>query len=167
MRLRVKAETIREVAVAGVALAFSLASGAVAQEATDDETAMAPVPRMVVYPGDIIRDDMLMDVPMKEVQGGVLNSTIEARSGLVGKMARRTLLPGRAIMPIALNNPRAVINGAEVRLVYIDGGLTIAASASALQDGAVGDVIKVRNADSGLTVSGVIQSDGSVRVSGG
>jgi flagella basal body P-ring formation protein FlgA len=92
---------------------------------------------------------------------------VRTRAGVVGKMARRTLLPGRAIMPIALNNPRAVINGADVRLVYIDGGLTIVTSASALQDGAVGETIRVRNVDSGLTVSGVIQPDGSVRVSGG
>jgi flagella basal body P-ring formation protein FlgA len=152
-------------AVAGVALALAVASAAVAQEA-DDETAVAPVPRTVIYPGDVIRDDMLMDVPVKEVQGAV-DSMVRARSGVVGKMARRTLLPGRAIMPIALNNPRAVINGAEVRLVYVDGGLSIVTSASALQDGAVGDMIKVRNADSGVTVSGVIQPDGSVRVSGG
>ena len=151
--------------VASVALTAAIASTAFAQDAMGDD-ATAPVPRMVIYPGDVIRDDMLMDVPVKEVQGAV-DSMVRARAGVVGKMARRTLLPGRAIMPIALNNPRAVINGAEVRLVYIDGGLTIITSASALQDGAVGDVIKVRNVDSGLTVSGVIQSDGSVRVSGG
>jgi flagella basal body P-ring formation protein FlgA len=156
---------MREVAVA-IALALSLASGvALAQDAA--QTAMIPVPKVVIYPGDVIHDDMVMDVPANEVQGGVLNSTIETRSGLVGKMARRTLLPGRAVSSIAVNNPRAVINGAEVRLIYNEGGLTIAASASALQDGAIGDVIKVRNVDSGLTVSGVIQPDGSVRVSGG
>jgi|SRR5579863_1935668 len=130
------------------------------------DDAMAPVPRVVIYPGDIIRDDMLMDVPAAEArgQGG---ATIETRSALVGKMARRTLLPGYAIPALAVNNPRAVANGAEVKIIYSDGGLTIVGSASALQDGAVGDVIKVRNADSGLTVSGTIQPDGSVRVSGG
>ena len=30
-----------------------------------------------------------------------------------------------------------------------------------------GDVIKVRNSDSGVTVSGAVQPDGTVRVSGG
>ena len=166
MKFRLKRQARRNIA-AGVALTLLFAPGAAfAQEATDAEPAMAPVPRMVIYPGDIIHDDMLMDVPTSEVQGAV-DSMIATRAGLVGKMARRTLLPGRAILPIAINNPRAVVNGAEVKLVYTDGGLTIVASASALQDGAVGDVIKVRNADSGLTVSGVIQPDGSVRVSGG
>jgi flagella basal body P-ring formation protein FlgA len=163
MRRRVSPFVLRAVAI-GVALALSVAAAA-AQEAGDD-VATAPVPRIVIYPGDVIRDDMLMDVPVNEVQGAV-DSMARARAAVVGKMTRRTLLPGRAILPIALNNPRAVTNGAEVRLVYVDGGLTIVTSASALQDGAVGEMIKVRNVDSGLTVSGVIQADGSVRVSGG
>jgi flagella basal body P-ring formation protein FlgA len=67
----------------------------------------------------------------------------------------------------AVVNRRLVANGAEVRLVYVDGGLTIVAAGSALQDGAIGDLIRVRNSDSGLTVSGAVQADGSVRVSGG
>jgi flagella basal body P-ring formation protein FlgA len=166
MNFRLKRDALAKFA-AGVAVALSFASGAaLAQDVPDGEQAMLPVPRVVIYPGDIIHEDMLMDVPANEAQGAG-GSMIETRSGLIGKMARRTLLPGRAILAIAVNNPRAVVNGAEVRLVYTDGDLTIAASASALQDGAVGDMIKVRNVDSGLTVSGVIQPDGSVRVSGG
>jgi flagellar basal body P-ring formation protein FlgA len=167
MKLRAGGETMRGVFF-GLALALSLAPGATLAEdaAPTEAVASLPVPRVVIYPGDTIRDDMLMDVPANEAQGA-LSSSIQIRSALVGKMARRTLLPGRAISPIAISNPRAVTNGAEVRLVYSDGGLEIVASASALQDGAVGDVIKVRNTDSGLTVSGVIQPDGSVRVSGG
>jgi flagella basal body P-ring formation protein FlgA len=155
-------------AIISIVLALSLAPCAASAEdaAPVEAVATLPVPRVVIYPGDIIRDDMLMDVPATEAQG-IISLTIRMRSGLVGKMARRTLLPGRAVSSIAINNPRAVVNGAEVRLIYSDGGLTIAASASALQDGAIGDVIKVRNTDSGLTVSGVIQPDGSVRVSGG
>jgi flagellar basal body P-ring formation protein FlgA len=35
----------------------------------------------------------------------------------------------------------------------------------ALEAGGVGDTIKVRNSDSGLTISGTIQPDGSVSVS--
>jgi flagellar basal body P-ring formation protein FlgA len=167
MKSRASRQILRGIFL-GVALALSFApSAARAQDATPTEAvATLPVPRVVIYPGDTIRDDMLMDVPANEAQG-VIGSSIQIRSALVGKMARRTLLPGRAVSSIAISNARAVANGAEVRLVYSDGGLEIFASASALQDGAVGDVIKVRNADSGLTVSGVIQPDGSVRVSGG
>ena len=36
-----------------------------------------------------------------------------------------------------------------------------------MQDGSIGDVVRVRNSDSGVTVSGAVQPDGSVKVGGG
>jgi flagellar basal body P-ring formation protein FlgA len=165
MTLGLARRSMRRVA-ASAALALLLAHAPARADDDAPAATTAPVPRVVIYPGDIIRDDMLMDVAKGDIPGSSA-AMITNREGLVGKMARRTLLPGRAIAPSSVNNPRAVTVGAEVKILYVDGGLTIMASASALQDGAIGDVIKVRNVDSGLTVSGVIQSDGSVRVSGG
>ena len=123
-----------------------------------------PTPRIVIYPGDVIHDEMLTDLPPGTAMGP--GPFAQTRSAAVGKMSRRTLLPGAAIPLAALDNPRLVRNGGEVQILYIEGGLTIAASGAALQDGAVGDVIKVRNSDSGVTVTGAVQADGSVRVSG-
>ncbi len=57
-------------------------------------------------------------------------------------------------------------NGAKVRVVFEQDGLVIETYAAALQAGGVGEVISVRNLDSGLTISGTIQADGSVRVGG-
>ncbi len=133
--------------------------GAFAQDAA------LPTPKVVIYPGDIIRDDMLADLPADTAKG--IGPFAEARSQLVGKMARRTLLPGAAIPLAGIDNPRLVANGAEVKLVFVDSGLTIVTVGAAMQDGAAGDVIKVRNSDSGVTVTGAVQPDGSVRVSGG
>ncbi len=66
--------------------------GALAQEAA------LPTPKVVIYPGDIIRDDMLADLPAETASGLVRSRKRD--SALVGKMARRTLLPGAAI-PLA------------------------------------------------------------------
>ncbi len=57
--------------------------------------------------------------------------------------------------------------GAMVRVVFVEGGLTISTYGSALKAGSVGDVIPVRNNESGLTVSGTVEQDGTVRVSDG
>jgi len=133
--------------------------GALAQEAA------LPTPRVVIYPGDVIRDDMLADRPAERVMG--IGPFVQMRSQLVGKMARRTLLPGAAIPLAGIDNPRLVANGAEIKLVYSEDGLTIVTVGEAMQDGAAGDVVKVRNSDSGVTVSGTVQPDGAVRVSGG
>jgi len=44
--------------------------------------------------------------------------------------------------------------------------MIISASGTPLQDAAIGDLIKVRNIDSGITVSGTVMADGTVRVMG-
>jgi flagella basal body P-ring formation protein FlgA len=126
----------------------------------------APTPKAVIYPGDVILDSMLADSP----SGGVRDAGgpfVENRAAIVGKVARLTLLPGHAIPYAGVSNRRMVANGAEVKLVYSEGGLEIMTTGAALQDGSVGDVVRVRNSDSGVTVLGAVQSDGSVKVGGG
>ena len=140
-------------------LAAVCATPAAAQEA------FAPTPRVVIYPGDVIRDDMLADISGDARDGS--GPFVEQRSLIVGKVARLTLLPGHAIPFSGVSNRKVVANGAEVKLVYSEGGLVITTSGAALQDGSIGDVVKVRNSDSGVTVSGAVQPDGSVSVSGG
>jgi flagella basal body P-ring formation protein FlgA len=147
---------------AGLWLGASL--GAAAQDLGAPDLA-PPTPRVVIYPGDIIHNDMLSDLPAETARG--IGPFAETRSSVIGKMARRTLLPGGAIPLAALDVPRLVVNGAVVNLVYLEGGLSISAVGMALQDGAAGDFVRVRNDDSGVTVTGVVQPDGAVRVSGG
>jgi flagella basal body P-ring formation protein FlgA len=124
-----------------------------------------PAARIVIYPGEVIRDDMLEDIPA--TAPGIGGPFAFARSDVLGKMSHRTLLPGRPIPLHGIDNPRVVVNGAQVQMVYIDGGLQIVTTGAALQDGAVGDFIKLRNVDSGVVISGQIQADGTVLVSGG
>ncbi|MGO9673068.1 MAG: flagellar basal body P-ring formation chaperone FlgA [Methylocella sp.] len=125
-----------------------------------------PVPEITIYPGDAIKDDWLIDREFSltsSARGGFVSN----RETIVGKIARRTLLPGAPIPLNAVSTAKIVANGARVRMVFEEGALTIAAYGAALQDGGVGDVISLRNLDTGLTVSGTIQADGSVRLSGG
>jgi flagellar basal body P-ring formation protein FlgA len=124
-----------------------------------------PVPAQVIYPGDRITEAMLVDA--QESAPNAMPGAIWERADLVGKVARRTLLPGRPIPSIAVEEPRAVSTGGQVQLVYQQDGLIIVTTAQALQNGYVGQMVQVRNLDSGLVVSGVIQPDGAVRVSGG
>ncbi len=147
-------------ALATLALLAAVSGPARAQQAG------APTPKSVIYPGDIILDDMLTDSP----GGGVRDGTgpfVEDRMLIVGKIARLTLLPGHAIPYSGVSNRKLVANGAEVKLIYAEGGLVIMTTGAALQDGSIGDVVRVRNSDSGVTVSGAVQPDGSVKVGGG
>jgi flagella basal body P-ring formation protein FlgA len=125
-----------------------------------------PVPVRVIYPGDRISDAMLAD-SQDPVQGAPPPGMLWDRADVVGKVARRTLLPGRPIPSIAVEEPRAVSTGAQVMLIYEQDGVSIATTAQALQNGAVGQVVQVRNLDTGLVVSGSVRADGSVVVNGG
>lgn len=142
-----------------VMFAAACASSSPAQEV------LVPTPKAVIYPGDVIRDDMLADAPdaARDGSGPFVNS----RALVVGKVARLTLLPGHAIPFSGVSNRKLVSNGTEVKLVFSEGGLFIMTTGSALQDGSIGDIVRVRNNDSGVTVSGAVQPDGSVEVSGG
>jgi flagella basal body P-ring formation protein FlgA len=142
-----------------VLFAAACAAPSLAQEA------LVPTPKAVIYPGDVILDEMLVDVPNVARDGS--GPFVDSRSLIVGKAARLTLLPGHAIPFSGISNRKLVSNGAEVKLVFSEGDLVIMTTGSALQDGSIGDIVRVRNDDSGVTVSGAVQPDGSVRVSGG
>ena len=51
-------------------------------------------------------------------------------------------------------------------MVFEAGGLTITSKAVALQNGGVGDIVSLRNADSGIVDQGTVQADGTIRVDG-
>ena len=145
-------------------LALLAALGATAAPAMADDF-LVPAARIVIYPGDIVGEDALEDVPLS--RAGVGGPFALSRVDVIGKTARRTLLPGQAIPLAAIDNPRLIRNGATVTMIYVDGALTITTTGDALQDGAVGDTVKVRNADSGVTVRGQVRADGSVWVGEG
>lgn len=130
------------------------------------EERLLPVARMTIYPGDKINDGLIEErsFSVSAIPPGV---AIESRDQLLGKVARRTLLPGKPISPAAVDNPKIVAIGAQVKIVFSEDGLEIVAYGMAMQAGAVGDLIRVRNEESGLIVSGRVIYDGSVRVSAG
>jgi flagella basal body P-ring formation protein FlgA len=128
-------------ATALVVLSLLLLAGEPAQ-AADLEL---PVPRVTLYPGDTIG---------------------EARESVIGKVARRTLLPGQPIPLNGVRDPYLVMQGKTALVVFEEGGLTITANAMALQNGGVGDLVTLRNVDSGTVIKGTVAPDGTVRLAG-
>jgi flagella basal body P-ring formation protein FlgA len=133
--------------------------------AGDDPNIALPVPRTTIYPGETIDGDSLAD--MLFVARTVARGTVfESRDAIAGKVARRTLLPGKPVPINAVRDPYAVNQGKPAQLVFKSEGLTITGVGIALQNGSVGDVISARNIDSGITVKGTVQADGTLRVDG-
>jgi flagella basal body P-ring formation protein FlgA len=124
-----------------------------------------PVPAVTIYPGDMITPGMLTTGEFVAGSGETL-AVARSTEELVGKVARRTLLPGRLIARNSISAPMLVQKGTIVSAEYRQGGLVITASALALQSGALADIIQLRNIDSGKTIVGAVQADGSVRIGG-
>lgn len=147
-------------------VAFALAAALCGHAPVGAQERMLPVPLAVIYPGDVIRDSMLGERAFG-FGAGADGAVVETKGALIGKVARRTLLPDRPIPTIAVDAPKVVTINASVKIVFDEGGMVIIAYGSALQAGSVGDLIRVRNQDSGLVVNGRVQPDGSIRVSEG
>src|SRR5438105_11346354 len=76
-----------------------------------------PVPRAVIYPGDVISDELL--VARAFVAHTVARAaTCETREALIGKVARRTLLPGQPVPLAAIRDPYLVTQGKTVMVVF-------------------------------------------------
>lgn len=125
-----------------------------------------PVPSVTIYPGTVIKDTWLVDHEVSVDFDPIIPHAIDTRAAVVGKVARRTLLPGSPIPLNAVAEPKVVSNGAKVKVLFEEGGLAITTYGTALQAGSVGDLISIRNLGSGLIISGTVQTDGSVRVGG-
>ncbi len=124
---------------------------------------LAVVTNRVVYPGETIEAAMLEEVPL--VRGNRnLGPIFQQAAQLHGKVARRTILPGRLIPPNSVRDAFLVQTGAPVEVTLVDKNLVITVTAMPLEAGAVGDTVKLRNIESGRVFSGVVMADGTVRI---
>ena len=143
--------------LAAVLLILASARLAVAEEKR------LPVPAVSIRAGELIRDDMITERAFAPSLLGVA-MFIEGRQVLVGRMARRALLPGQPIPSDAVEDPWTVARGAQVKVVVEDSGLSIVTYGAAMQSGAAGALIPVRNTDTGVIIRGIVQPDGTVKV---
>ena len=121
-----------------------------------------PVPRVAIYPGDAIGPEHL---DQRLFRSGASQMPIfVSPDALIGKVARRTLLPGQPVPFNAVREPHVITQGKAATVVFQAGGLTITGLGVALQSAGIGDVVSVRNTDSGTIIRGIVQNDGSIRV---
>ncbi len=92
---------------------------------------------------------------------GALSGT----ASFIGQQARVAIYAGRPVLVDAIGPATIVDRNQLVTLIFVRGGLTIAAEGRALGRGGVGDKVQVMNLASRSTLSGQITQDGSVQVS--
>ena len=81
---------------------------------------------------------------------------------IVGHQARRRLSAGRVLIARDVGPPHLVRRGHPVELIYVRPGLRISALGVAQEDGALGDLVRVMNAESRRQLQGVVSGPGEV-----
>jgi flagella basal body P-ring formation protein FlgA len=144
------------------AVAALLCMSLTAQSPAQAQTPMAVIPTRTIYPGEVIQSNQVEAVEV--TNPNLTGDYASAVSQVAGKITSRTLLAGRVILTSALRDPYAVERGKAVRIVFNNGPLTITAAGAPLESAAIGDLIRVRNTDSGIIVSGTVMADGTIHV---
>jgi flagellar basal body P-ring formation protein FlgA len=142
------------------ALLASSQLAAVAPAAAQDTVV---VPTQVIYPGETVTRELVSEVRFNR-NPSILSTVAVIPDDVAGKVAKRTLLPGRMIPLKSLRDAYTVEAGSPVEVLFVSGPLTISVAGVPLQSGTVGDVIRVRNVDSGAIISGTVVADGTIRV---
>ncbi|MFP5514001.1 MAG: flagellar basal body P-ring formation chaperone FlgA [Alphaproteobacteria bacterium] len=127
------------------------------------EVAM-PVPVRRIRPGEIIEAADLTTVRLSLDRAG--SGFISSADALIGLSPRRQMPAGRLIQVGSVGAPIVVQRNRPVTLVYEDGALVLAARGRALQEGGVGDVVRVMNIASSTIVTGTVTGAETVSVNG-
>ncbi|ACT56850.1 flagellar basal body P-ring formation chaperone FlgA [Candidatus Liberibacter asiaticus] len=122
----------------------------------------AVVPSVVINAGEVLNESRLkeMQVTNSNIRGNYAHSIKD----VVGLVTRRVLLPDHVIPLSVLHRPYVISRGAKVRIILTQGNMTISTAGIALSDASIGDVIAVKNIDTGVMVSGSVVDTGTVRV---
>lgn len=121
-----------------------------------------PVPVRRIRPGEIIEaaDLTTVRLPLERAGAGFIASADQ----LVGLSPRRQMPAGRLVLVGSVGSPIVVLRNRPVTLVFEDGALLLAARGRALQEGGVGDLVRVMNVASSTVVTGTVTGAETVSV---
>jgi flagella basal body P-ring formation protein FlgA len=102
------------------------------------------------------------DLTIAETDIGAIGADVLTNpADAIGRTATRNLPAGSVVPRSALRLPIAIRSGETVRIEIVGVGFTVSSEATAMQNGATGDTIRLRNSE-GQTLSGRLDSRGVV-----
>lgn len=90
--------------------------------------------------------------------------TVTDPKQLIGQSPRTMITPDRPIRTTEISSPVLIKKGEPVQMIYSNPYMSLKATGTALQDGARGDLIRVKNDKSEKAVSGRVTGSGTVEV---
>ena len=127
-----------------------------------DEMVEIPVLKREIRAGDIISEN---DVEIRDFSlAHTRTDTVTDMSALIGKVPLHNLSPSRPIREHEVASPSIIKKNAVVAMRYSSPGMEINATGEAMNDGAKGDVINVRNTASKKIIRAVIADSRTVNI---
>ena len=121
-----------------------------------DEMVDIPTLKRRLFQGDVIAEDdiVMIRVPSNRMRKG----TVEQSASLVGRTPFKVISANRPILLSDVAAPSMVQKGDQITLRYISGNLSINTLGEALDSGAVGEKIRVKNSTSNKVVQAEIKN---------
>ena len=118
----------------------------------------------VVTPTRTLRAGSLITADALTIRDGIHPGAFDRITDVAGQEARVALYAGRPI-PFDAVGPPAIVNRNQiVPLRFRSAGLTITTEGRAMERGGAGDRIRIMNLQSRATLFGLVQEDGSIKV---
>lgn len=122
------------------------------------------VPVRRIEPGEIVG---AADLEVALLPFSAVTPAIQPDPLLIeGSEARRPLMAGRPVPAGSLTAPRAVRKGTAVLITLEEGGLALSAPGKSMADGAMGEIVRIINVNSGKVIQAEVIGEGRVRATG-
>lgn len=126
------------------------------------QTIEMPVPVRRLQAGEIIDAEDLQWVSLRDRR--VSARAVQQSDNLIGRVARRTLPAGVPINATDVKRPVLIDKGAAVTVILEAPNMQLSVRGRAMEDGAVGQSIRVANLESRAIVIGVVTPAGQVAI---
>ena len=122
----------------------------------------APVLARAVGRGELVT---AADLAWRRVrEDGLRQGVIRDADQIIGLPPRQSLREGQMILSGSLQKPVAVKRGAQVVVVLRSGAMSLTTRGRALDQGSVGDTVRVQNATSNMIIEAVVEGPNRVSV---
>lgn len=94
----------------------------------------------------------------------IRESYYKEKSAIIGKELKRNIKSGEIVREVLLNMPQVIKRGQLVSLMAVSSAISVETTGTAMSDGRIGDIIRVKNNRSERIVSGIVQPNGEVYI---
>lgn len=113
------------------------------------------------------RDDIIEEVDIAWItypEHRMRKDTVLSDEGLIGKSPRRVISKNRPIRKNELENPAIMKRGALIQVFFENPSIEIRTIGEAMDDAAMGDIIRVKNSDSNIVIQATVTGPNSAQV---